>query len=345
MSLPELPRTLAPPRILVTGCGGPAAVSFLRSLDEQRVDLFAVDIDPYAAGLFLVPADRRALVPPGSDPAFVDLLLQLCRSWDIDLLVPTVECELEPVTAACPRFYDLGVQVLVQPEPVLAATLDKWAMAERCRGKVPLPATALLDHDLDLTAEGLTFPLIVKPRRGSGSQGVHLVRDAGHLATLAHDGTLLVQEHLPGPEYSVDVLSRGDGTVVATVPRERLKVDSGVAVTARTLHHPELETLSTRLADHLGFRGIANVQWRCDPAGRPRLLEVNPRLPGTMPLTVESGVAMPFWVVAEALGAEVPDHLPFRETAVVRHWEEQFIDPAELRVLEALGHDRESEAA
>ena len=43
---------------------------------------------------------------------------------------------------------------------------------------------------------------------------------------------------------------------------------------------------------------------------------------------------MPAWLVAEALGVEVPAHLPFEEVAVVRHWDEHFVAPEALRVLE-----------
>lgn len=333
MLLPDPLPGASVPGLLVTGAGGPAAVSFLRSLADEPVRLHAVDIDPYAAGLYLVPEDRRAIVPRGDAPDFVDELVRRCLDWGISLLVPTVECELGPVTEALERFEAAGVLVLVQPAPVLDATLDKWAMAERCRDLVPLPATWLLDAGF--TPDGTAFPLIVKPRCGSGSQGVRVVHDAAELARVPRDGSLIAQELLPGAEYSVDVLCRRDGTVVAAVPRERLKVDSGVAVTARTLHHPELEALTARLARSLGFNGVANVQWRLDGAGRPRLLEVNPRLPGTMPLTVASGVHMPGWMVAEALGATVPEHLPFVETAVVRHWDERLIDPGELARLES----------
>ena len=54
------------------------------------------------------------------------------------------------------------------------------------------------------------------------------------LAGFPRDGTLLVQEFVPGEEYSVDVLASRDGRIAAAVPRARLKVDSGIAVAART---------------------------------------------------------------------------------------------------------------
>ena len=52
----------------------------------------------------------------------------------------------------------------------------------------------------------------------------------------------------------------------------------------------------------------------------PTLLEVNPRFPGTMPLTVAAGVDMPLLAVAHALGHPLPDRVAHREVAVVRHW-------------------------
>ena len=66
------------------------------------------------------------------------------------------------------------------------------------------------------------------------------------------------------------------------------------------------------------------------------LLEVNARFPGTMPLTVHSGVNMPLLSLRDVLGEPLPSGpLPFRDIAVVRYWTEEFIDPAELAALNA----------
>ena len=56
------------PRILITGAGGPAAVSFTRAVEGQDLEIFAVDIDPNAAGLYLVDHAHRALVPLMMEP-------------------------------------------------------------------------------------------------------------------------------------------------------------------------------------------------------------------------------------------------------------------------------------
>ena len=141
-----------------------------------------------------------------------------------------------------------------------------------------VPATVVADAAFDPAAVAL--PVIVKPRSGSGSRGIRLVDRVEELEALERDGTLLVQEHLPGPEYSLDVLARADGHVVAVVPRERLKVDSGIAVTGRTLHDERSSTFARTVAVLIGLTTVANVQVKVDAAGEPALLEVNARFPG-----------------------------------------------------------------
>jgi carbamoyl-phosphate synthase large subunit len=113
--------------------------------------------------------------------------------------------------------------------------------------------------------------------------------------------------------------------VAAVVPRALLKIESGIAVTGRTLHDPRLDAIARAVARLIGLTSVANVQVKEDAHGEPALLEVNPRFPGTMPLTVASGVDMPRLAIAEALGAPIPDGpLPFEDLAMVRFYEQRF---------------------
>ncbi len=320
-----------PRRLLVTGAGGPAAVAFMQAVDQSadvHAICWAVDIDPCAAGLYLVPQDRRSLVPRGDDPGFADAVLDRCRTERIDVLVPTVDSELLPVARRLDDFAGLGVAVLSPSPDTLERCLDKWALLQGCGPDVPIPRGGLLDDGFDPASSGwasLGWPRLVKPRRGSGSRGIRLIDDQAAFDRLARDGTLLVQEYLPGPEYSVDTLAYRDGHVAAAVPRSRLKVDSGIAVAGCTVDRADLVEAAKAVARSVGLTSVANIQFREDAAGTPRLLEVNPRFPGTMPLTVASGVNMPALAVADLLGQPVPREVPFRPVAMVRHWAQTFL--------------------
>ncbi|MEU9856261.1 ATP-grasp domain-containing protein [Streptomyces sp. NPDC047974] len=301
---------------------------FLRALDGAA-ERYAADLDPNGAGLYLVPRAYRMLLPPGAAPGYAEAVLRLCERHAIDVLVPTVDAELVALAHAVDAFDAAGVRVLVSPAEALETCLDKWRLAEACQGAVRLPDTRLVGSPGATRPEG-GFPAVAKPRTGSGSRGIVVVHAADELAGLPQDGSYLLQEFLPGTEYSVDVLTDRDGRVVAAVPRARDKTDSGIVVAGRVLDLPDLSGLAEDTVRTLGLRGVLNVQVREDRAGKAALLEVNPRPPGGMSLTVAAGVDMPRWAVAALLGVPMPERIAHRETAVVRHWQDVVLAPREL---------------
>jgi carbamoyl-phosphate synthase large subunit len=218
----------------------------------------------------------------------------------------------------------------------LAVCLDKYLLAERCSAVVTVPVTRLLnrdgrEHDWD-------FPVIVKPRSGAGSRGVRLIDDRAALGALGDDESIIIQEHLPGEEFSVDVLAGLDGAVIAAVPRSRERVDSGVSVAGRTVRRAELSDTASEVARAIGLSGVANVQLRYSANGVPALLEVNPRFPGAMPLTIAAGVDMPSLLLDLVVGRDVPASVDFVELANVRFLEDVFLDPADVLVSENAAH-------
>lgn len=321
-------------RVLVTGAGGPAGVAVIRSLlHRDDVELFAGDMDGWASGLYLVPAERRRILPPGKSPGFVDELIGLCAADAIDVLFSTVDVELPPLAR---RRDELGAVLAAPSLDTLETCLDKFALAVRCAPLLRTPTTHLVGPAS--SAEQWTFPIIVKPRSGAGSRGVRLVHSRADLDALGTDDSLIAQENLPGDEYSVDVIANADGHVIAAVPRTRTRVDSGVSIAGLTVHDTELEATASAVAQAIALTGVANVQLRRDVNGVPALLEVNPRFPGAMPLTIAAGVDMPSLALDLALGLELPHDVPFRELANVRYLEDVFVDPTEILHSENAAH-------
>ncbi|PRB11958.1 biotin carboxylase [Microbacterium sp. MYb72] len=326
------------PRVLVTGAGGPAGVVVIRSLLKRpELTVFAADMDGWAAGLYLVPAEQRRLVPPGRAEEFVPTLARLVEEDAIDVVVSTVDVEL---IALSERRDELAPAVLAAPSAdTLDVSLDKLLLAERCADTGRAPRTVLAGPAAQ--AVDWEFPVFAKPRQGAGSRGIRLVPDRAALDALPVDEGLIVQDFLPGEEYSVDVIADAAGQVVAAVPRTRARVDSGVAIAGRTVHDPELEETASAIAKAIGLVGVANVQLRRGRDGRAMLLEVNPRFPGALPLTIAAGVDIPSLVVDLFLGRELPASVPFREVAFVRFLEDIIVEIDEVLVSDHAGHQEE----
>lgn len=311
------------PIVFVTGAGGAAAVTLIRALATDAT-IIAGDIDPLAVGLYLVAPSRRTLLLRGDDPGFVSDLLARAVAFGADLVIPTVDSELHAVAAARAEFAKHGIRLLVETVDTLETCLDKYELMRRCAPIVRVPLTRLWDGEANAEqlAEQLGSPFVVKPRQGAGGRGFAVITAPTQLADVPRDGSMMCQEYLPGTEYSIDVLARPDGHIVAAVPRSRDKVDSGIAVAGRTYHDEALQMFGRNVAVAIAATGVVNVQARRTTDGALALLEVNARFPGTMSLTMAAGINMPVLAVAAALGASLPDALDFADVAVVRHWEE-----------------------
>lgn len=324
-------------RVLVTGAGGPAGIAVIRSLlKRDDVEVYAADMDGWASGLYLVPESARRIVPPGRAPSFVDDVIALCATDDIAVLFSTVDVELPGLAARRDDLAAVGTALAAPSHETLVTCLDKYRLAQAVDGKARIPETRLLDRD-GVGADWV-FPVIIKPRSGAGSRGVRLIADRAALEALGEDQSILVQENLPGEEFSVDVLAGLDGTVIAAVPRSRERVDSGVSIAGRTVRRDELSQTASDVARAIGLTGVANVQLRYSSDGVPALLEVNPRFPGAMPLTIAAGVDMPSLLLDLVLGRPVPSAVDFTELANVRYLEDVFLDPADVLVSENAAH-------
>ncbi|MCH2109279.1 MAG: ATP-grasp domain-containing protein [Polyangiaceae bacterium] len=318
-------------RVLVTGAGGPAALGTMKALADANIIFYFGDMDPLASGLYLVPKDRRCILPRGDDPAFVDALFAFCCENRIDVLWPTVDTELLPVAKARSRFESMGIKVALAPQKTLETCLDKWWLYQSCRFTVPCPETIVTNRDAERWSA--RFPRIVKPRRGSGSRGIHYIESLQAYQSLDVGEECIMQEYLPGEEYSIDVFVSHDAAQSIAVPRRRAKVDSGVAVTCETIHSTPLQRFALLVAQRIELSGIANVQVRLDHEGRPKLLEVNPRVAGTMILSVEAVVNLPQLMLNDTLGEPVTVPDDYRDLAVVRVLQEVYLEPGEIRAM------------
>jgi carbamoyl-phosphate synthase large subunit len=256
-------------------------------------------------------ADEAYLVPRLNDPAFVPQLLEVCLKHDVDLVVPTIDTELPVWAAHRDRFDEIGTTVALSHGDVVAIAADKqrthdWLVAHGFPTvEQTTPADALSDR------AAWTFPLMAKPRFGSASVGVGLVRDAEELALVArrdHElGEIVVQRVAPGVEHTIDVLADHSGRCVCAVPRRRIEVRAGEVSKGVTVRSAVLEDLAARLCEAVpGAYGALNVQLfvdgDLDDPGNLAVIELNARYGGGFPLSLEAGADFPRWMLEELLG-------------------------------------------
>jgi predicted ATP-grasp superfamily ATP-dependent carboligase len=133
---------------------------------------------------------------------------------------------------------------------------------------------------------------------------------------------VLAQEWAPGRREGVS-LFLVNGDVVATcghVAHRTTPALGGVSVMRESVSVPGgILEASIRLTREIGIEGPCEVEFRRDAAGRPLLMEVNPRLAGTLENAIKSGVDFPLMLWRWAAGEPVEPSGPYR-TGVRTRW-------------------------
>ena len=296
-------RTRARPRLLVLGAG-PAQLGLLEAARARAdLDVIAVDRDPGALGFAL--ADERAVLS-SEDEEGID---RLARARDVAGIVsPGSDW---PVGIAARIADRIGLPHPIDPRSGALATSKSRQREAFAAAGVP-HARALDPRD-----GSLPFPCVVKAPDRQGQRGLALVHDAAGLeaavaAALAESrfGSVLVEEHVDGPEVTVNAFGL-DGRFHALAVTDRLTAEPpafGVALAhAWPSVHPSEHVVDTARAavEALGIRsGPSYTQLRLGPDG-PVVMEVAARLGGGHDAELcraATGVDLNALAVAAALG-------------------------------------------
>lgn len=162
--------------------------------------------------------------------------------------------------------------------------------------------------------------------------GNYVINNADELRTFGRRvPDAIVQEFVKGTEHTLDVYTGFDGTPRCVVPRKRLEVRTGEVSKGVIVKDARIMATGARVAEVLGgCRGVVTVQCMVTPRGRIRVIEINPRLGGDVPLAIHAGADFPKWILMELLGKR-PRINPsgFRDDiAMLRHDDSVFVPNA-----------------
>ena len=139
------------------------------------------------------------------------------------------------------------------------------------------------------------FPVFLKPEIGQGSQGTLKVDSKDELLrALKEDPSRIICEYLPGMEYTVDCFTDSEGTLRVAKLRDRERIRMGISVRSRSLDHDaRVQEIASRINSRLHFKGAWFFQLRRNTSGEYMLMEISPRIPGTMGVSRNAGINFP----------------------------------------------------
>jgi len=287
--------------VLLTGVGKRYDIV---SAFAQHTTVVACDPSPLAPAQYA--ATHRYAPPRIDDPGYVPFLAELCDRHEVGAVVPLTDLDIEVLATARAD----GVLPALVPSPAVArATYDKYEthlLLERLG--LPTPPTVLPGE------EPASYPVMVKPRRGSGARSIHPARTPEEAAFFAGyvDEPVMVQRLMDGPEFSMDCLGDRGGRCLNVIPRTMLESRGGESIKGAAVADPELIDLGRRVMEALEVVGPCTVQAFRDAEIGLGITDVNPRFGGAFPAPMYAalpGRSYPELIVRMARGEPVEPHV------------------------------------
>lgn len=287
-----------------------------RELD-LRLTVLGSDVAPE-----LSPAshlvDRCFQVPRCSDAQFVPKTIAICKRQNVNLVVPTIDYELPMYATHVKDFERESVKVLISSPSTVDIAFDKWRTHEWFVAHgFPTVKQQSVEKVLNDSSQW-TFPVIVKPRRGSASIGVRIVNDVETLQSLKGQDELVVESIAQGVEHTTNVFVDSLGRCLCAVPHQRLETRGGEVSKGMTVKNLTLMELAKSVTEALpGARGPLNLQGFVDSNNNVQFTEINARFGGGFPLAAAAGANFCRWALEDLFG------LP--STARFSDWKENLL--------------------
>lgn len=288
-----------------------------------------VAADLAADSAALQVADRAVLTPRSNDPRFPDALEAICAAYEISLVIPTRDGELDRLAECAGRLRANGVSVLVPSQETIDICSNSWRFITFCKDNgFPTPKSYQTVSAVD------RFPVFC--RAADRTVPHHAMRISNKEALSAYQvlhgdvpGGLIIQEFVDWPEYSIDVLMDLRGRPLQAVARRRISTRAGESWKTRVEKLPELTEAALALSELLGLVGHNNLQAFYDPVAGAQFIEVNARFGGASNLSIRSGLASPERLVqmvsGNAAAAAAPRPLNYGGM-LLRHAEDIIVD-------------------
>lgn len=277
--------------ILAAGTRNKIVQYFKRTFDGVGT---VVATDASTLGPAIYDADKYYIVPPITEEGYIDKILDICKKEHISGVLSLIDPELSLLAENKEKFEALGVTIIGSSYELCEMALDKMQMYEWLKSHRYNCARSWMDKEefyRAVDAGEVTYPVFVKPYRGSASISISKVYDKETIDLLfAHEDDLMIQEFLDGQEIGADVyIDLISGEVVSIFTKKKIKMRAGETDKAVSFKDPKLFDLIEKFVTEAGYRGQIDIDI-FEINGEYYISEVNPRFGGGYPHAYECGV-------------------------------------------------------
>jgi predicted ATP-grasp superfamily ATP-dependent carboligase len=318
---------------LIANAKSPSSLAMIRSLGKKGVKITGATDTKNDFPLFSKYCTNKIILKTGAEniEGRMDELLNIVKTNHFDVFLPVMsensllslalhKNEFEKYTRLCfPSFDQL-------------TTLNNKATVSSLMSKlgIPCPKTYFVDSESELNSvrDNAIFPLVIKPHRGEGSVGVHVIANPSDLVSSYNDikkayGPALIQEFVHGNKYTAVFLLNKNSEVRRFFVHHAIRefpITGGPTCFLESVKYDPIFDFGLKLLNQIHFTGLASMEFIVDTIdGNPKIIDVNPRFYGPLQCAISAGVDLPYDVFNMAINGDIDTNLSYKEGVTCRH--------------------------
>lgn len=266
-------------------------VQYFKNAVGSAGKVIATDMSELAPAVY--EADKFYKVPRITEEGYLGVILDICKREAVDGVLSLIDPELSLLAEQQDAFASIGTTVIGSTWDLCERALDKMQMYHWLRQHGYNCARSYVDKGAffaDVDAGLISYPVFVKPVRGSASIAISKVYDQETIDLLfAHSDNLMIQEFLNGQEIGADVyVDMLSGETVSIFTKKKIAMRAGETDKAVSFKDKKLFALIEKFVNESGWRGQIDIDI-FDVSGEYFISEVNPRFGGGYPHAYECG--------------------------------------------------------
>jgi len=318
-----------------------SALAAVRSLGQKGIKVVCGAPRKTAMSLFSrYCGETFVYTPPGQNKEkfILDLLDILKKLKEKAIIFSFSDETFLSVSEKREKIESYAELILSSKESVDTAFNKEKTLCLAKENSIPIPEThfVLSTEELENLAPELSYPVIIKPRQsyvwqeGKGklastvyiSSPEQLKEEFKNLSAKMGESPL-VQQLIQGEEFGIFALLE-HGRPLALFAHRRIRSISplgGASCLRESIKMPqEMKEYSLRLLKALQWHGPAMVEFKVDDKDKlPKLMEINGRFWGSLPLAIYAGVDFPYLYYLMAENKKVEPDFLYKENIKSRH--------------------------
>ena len=324
-------------------------VSVIRGLRESshfNVRIIGLSYEALEPGIYMrdvVDKTYQIPFPSAGHEALLHRLQYVHKQEKLDLIIPNFDAELFGFIKFSHKLAAMGIRTFLptmnQFQARLKSNLNIFGL--RLGINVPKSQSITSVEDMRVALNGFKYPVVIKGKFYDAKIAYNFEQAQAYYYKISAQWgiPLILQQFIEGDEYNLTGLGDGKGNLIGAVPMRKMYItDKGKAWAGITIQDQALINMAKTFCAGTKWSGGFELEVIKDKTGRMHLIEINPRFPAWVYLSVGAGQNHPEALVRLALGETLEPYVDYEVGKLfIRYSYDMICDLKDFQQISALG--------